>query len=230
MRKVRGMLAVVVVVAATVGLGATAGATKADDQEAAEAAVLSQADVPSGFTGGPVGGGETTDQPPECTAAMVKADKSVEKAPIARSAFELSGGGYAFIQNAVAVMPSAAQAKKAMKAYSDEAAAEACFQARFEELFAEPGITTSISMGSFAPEEDDKGNAKVIEGGDDFLGFSGSVRRSQGGGAPQFFEVQAVLAREGRAVTQLVIVAGGTIPRDDAQQMLQTVITGMGKA
>jgi hypothetical protein len=226
---VRAFVTMVVIAGVAGGWSAPAGA-KTSDQQIAKAAVLTEADVPSGFTGGPFT--EKGDDPtlPECEGAIAKADKSVELAPIARSGFQLnSTTGYAVIENTVAVLPSEKKAKQAMAAYSDEDTAEVCMQARFEESFTETGITTSVSMGSFDPEMDPKGNEKVIKGGDEFLGFGGGVRRSAGG-APQFFEVQVVLAREGRAVTQLAIVTQGTIPRDDMEQMLQTVVTRMGKA
>jgi hypothetical protein len=204
-------------------------AAASGDQQLATRAVLTQADVPPGFSGGPIEDVGDDPVPPECEGAIAKADEAVDAAPLARSGFQLQSGGYALIQSSVAVLPSAKRAKKAMAAYANRSAATACIEARVTEAFTEPGIDTTVSAGTFTPETDDKGGTKVIDGGDQFLGFAGPIRRTAGG-APQLFEYQIVLAREGRAVAMLTMVAQGSIPRDDAQRMLQTVVTRMGGA
>jgi len=223
----RRIAASVVALTALVSTTGTARAATAD-QEQAEAAVLTEADVPTGFTGGPYTDTSRAPVLRACKGAIARADRMVESSPIARSAFQLSDTrAYALIENAVAVLASQQQAKRAMAAYAQETAAEACIQARMDDAFTETGIGTTVAVGSFDPSTDSTGSAKIIQGGDDFYGFAGSIRRMVGG-APQFFEYQVVLAREGRAVTQLVIVAQGSIPPAEARQMLQTVVTRMG--
>jgi len=209
---------------------AAPAAASSVDQAFAEAAVLTQADAPAGFTGGPFEDSDADPVLPACKGAIAKADRAVEASPIARSGFQLGDTeGYAQIESTVAVLNTEKRAKQAMAAYRKVGAGTACVMARLEDAFTETGVTTSVDVGKFAPELDDKGSTRVITGGDEFLGFSGSIRRTAGG-APQLFDSQVVLARDGRAVTQLVMVTSGTIPRADAQRMLQAVVGRMDGA
>lgn len=226
MRAMRAMSVVPLVVAVSLAGAGAAHGSKASDQRAAEAAVLTEADVPDGFAGGPLEIQDAGDDVPSgCSKAIAKADALVEQGARARSGFQIPTAT-AYIQSDVAVLASAGKAKKAMKAYRDEDAAEACLGARFTEDLTQPGIETTVSLSAYAPELDDKGNAKVIEGGDELLGFGGAIQRTAGGPV-QNFEVQTVLVREGRALARLVFLAQGAIPQDEVQQMIQTTVDNL---
>lgn len=215
-----------------VGGPASAASSRSSDQALADAAVLAQNEVPPVFIGGPVDDPGPAAPLPECRGAIARADRSVEASPRARSSFELDPGfrGTALIENVVAVLPTQKRAKQAMAAYARRAATR-CMQARLEQAFTDAGTTAAADLDTFAPDKDDKGKKTVIEGGDDFLGFRGFVERTADGAqAPQRLESQVVLARDGRVVTRMIMVASGTIPSDDVQKMLQTVVGRMAGA
>lgn len=195
------------------------------DQKLAEKATLQQADVPEVFAEVPIGKEEAAPFSSTCEGAIGTARDVSLAAPHASSGFKLDEAqGYAIIDSDVAVLQKTAAARKALNAYQDEDAAEACTQTIFEEFLAESGVTTEVSVGSFSPELDDKGSKKVIKGGDEFAGFSVSARRFVEGGEPQFFEAIVVVGRVGRGTFQLTFISTGTVPLADVQDMVQTLV------
>jgi hypothetical protein len=132
--------------------------------------------------------------------------------------------GYAVINSTVAVFAKLGKAKTGLAAYEDDEAAEACVQRRLEQFLTEPGVINEVTVGTFAPELDDKGNKKVIKGGDEFAGFSMNARRFVEGGQPDFYEGIFVIGRAGRAIFRLTFISQGTVPRDDVQAMTQDVV------
>ncbi len=206
-----------------------AAASKKSDQKLAEKATLRQRDVPDVFEEVAVAGDD--DAPDLCGGAIAAASEAALAAPHSRSGFALGESqGYAVIDNEVAVLKNTAGAKRALNAYQDEEAARGCMGRRLNDFFASAGATTEVSVGSFAPELDDKGNKLVIKGGDEFAGFSASVRRSAEGGQPQFFEAIVVIGRVGRSVFELEFISSGTVPNDDVQAMTQSVVTRLQPA
>lgn len=219
------MLATATLLAGT----AVAGATK--DQKLADKAVLELEDVPLGFDELPASGDAST---LPCEGDVLDADRLALDAPHATSRFQLPDtlqiGVFGIIQSNVAVLSKARESKQILDAYQDEDPAEACLLTVFEEFLAAPGITTEISVSSYRPELDDKGDKKVIKGGDEFAGFAVNVTRSQPGGQPQHMEGSVVLARVGRGVSQLLVLTTGVAPQDEVQDMVQVMVKRLAPA
>ena len=225
------LVAMVGTLAVTMVLGgaATAGAPK--DQKLADKAVLKLKDVPLGFDQVDLSGEDPT---LPCEGALLEANQLALDAPHASSGFQLPDtlqvGSFGVIQSNVSVLPNPRESKQILDAFQDEDPAEECLLSVFGEILNGPGITTEISVSSYAPELDDKGNKSVIKGGDEYAGFAVNVTRSQAGGQPQFMEGVVVLGRVGRGVAQLVALTTGVVPQDEVQDMVQLMVKRLSPA
>src|SRR5687768_12769282 len=210
----------------------TAGASKKSDQKLADRALLTVEDLPEGFREVTLPTTFTIDTADACSEGITQANEIADAAPSNAIGFEFDPAqGYANIHSGVAVLPKAGKAKKVLNAFQDGAAV-ACIEDTFAAYLTQPGLTVEIlSAGDFSPERDDfeRGNKKVVKGGDEFAGISASINRSVEGGPPQEFQAIAVFGRVGRAVFQLRFVATGTI-QDLVQDLMQTVVTRLKKA
>ena len=227
----RPVRALVMATIAVVALAGPATASRKSDQKLANRAVLSVEDVPAGFTDVPLPDSDSSEHPDACGGDIAAAGDLVTAAPVKSAGFQLDPDqGYAIIFNEVAVLNKASKAKRVIKAHRDEGAMEPCIQAIIEGFLAEENVVIESTFSSFSPELDDKGSTKVVKGGNEYAGYSGSVRRSVAGGQPQFFEATVVFGRVGRAVFELRFVTTGTAPTDDVQAMMQAVVTRLKRA
>jgi len=197
-----------------------AAADAAEDQDIADATVLSIGDVPEGFEENtPQSDEDDSDDPPEC-AGVNKSARAIDATPNAESLFTVSNGdAYSLIRSGAAIFPKVGKAKKTMSRWAGDDA-EACFAQGIEDGLAQPGATVDVSIGTFAPELDDKGEEDIITGGDDFLGYAGSARVSADGESV-FYEFQNVYLRVGRGLAMLFVVNTGAIPTDDVNELVQ---------
>jgi len=221
MKRSKGIVAGVVIGIAV--LASPADASRASDQRLADRAVLAIDDVSSGFVESRPSD-ESTPPLAGCEK-LERADDAAEGVPNAETLFTLpeSPDTFGVVNDGVAVFPRAAKAKSVFNAYRRPAAAE-CLGARIERIFTGPGINVSVSsLSSFRPQLDDKGNERIIEGGDAFFGYGAQVR-TDAGGEPRFFEVVFTGARVGRSVTQIFLASGGVVPRGSIEGTLQAVV------
>ena len=197
-----------------------AAADAAEDQDIADATVLTIDDVPEAFEENtPESDEDDSDDPPEC-AGVNKSANAIDAAPHAESLFTVSNGdAYSLIRSGAAVFPKVKKAKKTLSRFAGDDA-EACFAQGIEDGLAQPNTTVEVSIGTFDPELDDKGEEKIITGGDDFLGYAGSARVSSGG-EPVFYEFVTVYTRVGRGVAMLFVVNTGAVPTDDVNGFVQ---------
>lgn len=225
----RRLTILVVLAGAAALVAAPATASKADDQQIADDAVLSAAEVPPGFTAVQAAQGDA-ELPPECPM-LERAQRAVEQVPHASSAFaldEAEGDGYALLQSTAAVFAKAGRAESVYDLYRG-AKAKRCIAALLEATFAQPGVTVDVQIGTFHPELDDKGSKKVIQGGDAFVGYAGGVR-ADAGGEPHFYEFAAVVTRAGRGIGRVLVVNSGAVPSDDLQRFTQKIVETLDQA
>jgi hypothetical protein len=229
MRKL--LIAMVLSASITLLAPGLASASKKSDQKLAEKATLQQIDVPDVFVELPIGDEDESPFSYACEGTIGTANDTALAAPHGSSGFKLDESqGYAIINSEVALLRNTAAAKKALDAYQDEAAAEACTRTVFAKFLTQPGVTTEVDVGSFSPELDDKGSKKVIKGGDEFVGVSVGARRFVEGGEPQFLEAIVVIGRVGRSTFHLTLITTGVAPVDDVQAMTQAVVKRLDSA